>query len=423
MKIPLPYGDKELYINLPEENLLGILKPREFRPEKDPEDIIKDALQNPVGTERIKEIARKKGKTAIVVDDHTRPCPTSKILPPLLDELYSAGIEDKDISIIFATGSHRTVTDEEAKRLLGEEIASRIKYISNDCKGNDFVYIGTTSKGTKVSIKKAFYEADIRILTGDVEIHYFAGYGGGRKSILPGICSYETIQQNYKMNFFHPNSKPGVLDGNPMHENMSEAARLARPDFCINVVQTEEGIVNAFSGDFDIVLRKGVDVIDKVYKVSTGERADIVVTSANGSPHDIDLYQAYKALHLALNVVKENGAIILVSECKEGVGKGIGHQNYEGWMRKFKTKEEMKRELQREFVIGGHKAYYHLSALQKATVFLVSEMPREDVENVFKLRYAKTPDEALEEAFKLMGSDAKILVIPKGITTLSCLTN
>ena len=422
MRLSLPYGEKELPIDVPDGNLLGVLKPKEFEVEAEPEELIKDALRHPIGTERIQEIVKKKdnvNRIVVVVDDHTRPCPTAKILPPLLEELYSSGVEDEDIMIIFATGTHRTVTEDEAGRLLGREIASRIYHISNDCRGDDFVYIGTTSKGTKVKIKKVFHEADVKILTGDVEIHYFAGYGGGRKSILPGISSYETIQQNYKRNFFHPNSKPGVLDGNPMHENMTEAAKLAGVDFTINVVQTENGIAGAFAGDFDTVLRKGSKLVDRIYKISTKEKADIVVTAANGAPHDIDLYQAYKALHLALNVVKENGAIILVAECNEGVGNGIGHQNYYKWMKKYRTKEEMQKELKKEFIIGGHKAYYHLKALEKVNLFLVSEMPREEVEGVFRLRYSETPNKALKEAFGITGENAKVLVIPQGITTLS----
>ncbi len=422
MELSLPYGKKELFVNIEDKNLLGVLRPGKFETEKNPEDILRGALQNPMGTKRLEEIIAKKEKkerVVIVVDDHTRPCPTAEILPPLLDELYLSGIRDETILIIFATGSHRSVKNEEAEILLGKEVASRISYISNDCWKDDFVHVGTTSRGTEVNVKKAFHEADVRILTGDVEIHYFAGYGGGRKSILPGVCNYPTIQQNYKKNFFHPNSKPGVLDGNPMYENMTEVARLAGVDFTINVVQTENGIVGAFSGDFDLILKKGAALVDKIYKVHAREKADIVVTAANGAPHDIDMYQAYKALHLGLNVVKDNGAVILVAECKEGVGNGIGHQNYYKWMKKFKTKEGMRKELEREFIIGGHKAYYHLKALEKVNISLVSEMPREEVEGIFRLRYGETPDKALKEAFEITGKDAKVLVIPEGITTLS----
>ncbi len=419
MKIHLPYGKKGASVVVPEKNLLGVLRPEEFHASGTPEEILEKALWAPEGTKRLFDIVRgKKSKrtVAIAVDDHTRPCPTDKILPPLLDELYSAGVKDENILIIFATGSHRTTTKEEAERLLGKDIASRIKYVSNDSLGDDFTLIGTTKRGTPVKIKKAFYEADVKILTGDVEIHYFAGYGGGRKSVLPGVAKYDTIQDNYKRNFFDPNSRPAKLDGNPMYENMTEAARMAGVDFTINVVQDEKGaIVGAYSGDFDSVLKRGAALVEKMFKVRAKEKADIVITSANGAPHDIDLYQAYKALHLALGVVKDGGVVILLAECPDGAG----NKNYEAWMRKYKTKEEMKAELDREFNIGGHKAYYNLLAIEKAAIFLMTAISREDVEKLYRFKYAKTPDEALQEAFRLKGKDAKVLVIPEGSTTLS----
>ncbi len=419
MEIKLPYGERELMVNVPDENLLEILKPMEFSINKDAETIIREALENPIGTGRLREIAKEGDRVAIAVDDHTRPCPTDKILPPLLDELYAAGIRDDDITIIFATGSHRTVSNEEAKRLLGEGISSRIKHISNDCWADDFVSIGKTSNGTEILIKKAFHDADLRILTGDVEIHYFAGYGGGRKSVLPGVSKYETIQSNYQKNFFHPDSRPGKLSGNPMHESMTEAAEMANVDFTINIVQTGGKIIGAFAGQFDDVLRRGADLINRVYRVTAGEKADIVITAANGAPHDIDLYQAYKAIHLALSVIKEKGVIILVAECREGVGNGVGAQNYEDWMRRFGTKEEMEEELKKKFTIGGHKAYYQLKAMEKASIIVVTDMPRDEVEKIYRLDYGRSPDDALAKAFDIMGRDAKVIVIPDGLTTLS----
>ena len=419
MKIKLPYGKDGSSVDVPGKNLIGVMRPEEFHVNEAPDALIKKALQNPEGTERLSEIVRMKKKkdvVAIVVDDHTRPCPTDRILPPLLEELYSAGVKDENILIIFATGSHRTTTKEEAERLLGKGIASRIRYVSNDSWGADFVVVGTTKRGTQVKIKKAFYEADVKILTGDVEIHYFAGYGGGRKSVLPGVAKYDTIQDNYKRNFFDPNSRPAKLDGNPMYENMTEAARMAGVDFTINIVQDEKGvIVGAYSGDFDSVLKRGAALVEKMYKVKAKEKADIVITAANGSPHDIDLYQAYKALHLALGVVKDKGVVILLAECPDGAG----NKNYETWMRKYKTKEEMKAELDREFNIGGHKAYYNLLAIEKATIFLVTVISTDEVEKLYRFRYAKTPDEALQEAFRMKGKDSKVLVIPEGSTTLS----
>jgi len=289
------HGNEDIYavwkkgttIDVPEKNLAGILRPAEYHVKETPDAIIRNALRNPEGTKKLPDIIKakkKNGKVAVVVDDHTRPCPTDKILPPLFDELHSAGVKDEDVLIIFATGSHRTTTPEEAEKLLGKEIASRIKYISNDSWGTDFVDVGTTTRGTRVMLKKAFYDADVKILTGDVEIHYFAGYGGGRKSILPGIVRYDTIQDNYKRNFFDPNARPAKLNGNPMYENMTEAAGFAGVDYTINVVQDEKGIVGAYAGDFDVVLKRGAALVEKIYMVKTKEKADIVISSANGSP-------------------------------------------------------------------------------------------------------------------------------------------
>jgi len=418
MKVRFPYGEKFLEANIPDENLIQVVYPHEIEPEKSADEYIKEALSKPMGALPLQKQAKKGMKVTIVVDDNTRPCPTWEMLPHVIKELNDSGINNDDITILFATGTHREVRHEEAKRLLGEKYAEEINYMSNNCKGNDFTYVGTTSRNTDVKVKNAFVEADMRILLGDVEIHYFAGYGGGRKSILPGISHYSTIQHNYTTNFFHPMAKPGVLDGNPMYENMTEAARLASPHFCLNVVQNaSHKIVGAFSGDFDLVLRKGASLVDKMYKVKVKEKADIVVTAADGSPHDVNLYQAYKAIHLGLNVVKENGIIILIAECPDGHGS----QPYYEWMKKYKTREEMEKELSKEFVPGGHKAFYHVKALEKAKFFIVSGMDRKMLENVFRMRVFDTVDEAINEAIKDKGENAKIIAIPRGTTTLPIL--
>ena len=415
MKVRLPYGKGFLEANVPDENLLEVVYPNEMKAEKKAEEYIKEALNKPMGALPLKKQAKKGMKVAIVVDDYTRPCPTWEMMPHVINELHQQGIKDDDITIIFATGTHREVKHEEAMHLLGGDYAERLHYISNNCKGNDFTYIGTTSRGTDVKVKNAFLDADLKILLGDVEIHYFAGYGGGRKSVLPGISHYSTIQHNYTTNFFHPMAKPGVLDGNPMYENMTEAARLAQPNFCLNIVQNaNHEIVGAFAGDFDLVLRKGAALVDKMYKVKVKEKADIVVTAADGAPHDVNLYQAYKAIHLALHVVKDGGILILAAECPDGHGS----EPYYEWMKKYKTKEEMERELSKEFIPGGHKAFYHLKAMDKAQLFIISAMDKKMLEDVFRMRVFDSVDDAIQEAIKIKGKDAKIMVIPRGTTTL-----
>ncbi len=416
MRIKLPYGKGFLEAEVPDENLIDVIYPNEVKPEMGPGGYIEKALDNPMGCYKISELARKGMKVSLVVDDNTRPCPTWEMMPPVTKELENAGIRMEDITVIFATGTHREVKPEEAKKLLGGSYSDELRCISNNCRGSDFTYVGTTSRGTKVKVKNAFLESDLKILLGDVEIHYFAGYGGGRKSILPGMCHYSTIQHNYTTNFFNLMSRPGVLDGNPMYENMTEAARIAPPHFCLNVVQNaQHKIVGAFAGDFDMVLRNGAALVDSMYKVKVGEKADIVVTAADGAPHDINLYQAYKAIHLSLNVVKGNGIIILVAQCPDGHGS----DPYYEWMSKYNTKEEMEAELSKEFVPGGHKAFYHMKALDRTAFFMVSDMDKGMLENVFRMNVFGSVDEAINEAIRIKGDNARILVFPKGTTTLS----
>ncbi len=416
MDIQLPYGEKKLTVSVPDRNLAGVILPTDISPEKEAREMILSALERPLGSLPLREIARGRKDAVIVVDDNTRPCPTWEMMPSVLEILNGAGIPDEKITVIFATGTHRTVRDEEAERLLGKEAASRLKYMSNDCHGDDFTYVGTTSRGTAIEVKKAYLNADLKILLGDVEIHYFAGYGGGRKSILPGICSYKTIQENYIANFFSHTAAPGVLDGNPMYENMTEAARLTPPDITLNVVQnSRHEIVGAFAGDFDMVLRKGAEVIDRMYKVGVKERADIVIAAADGNPHDINMYQAYKAIHLSLPVLKERGRVILVAACPDGMGS----RAYEEWLKMYDTPEEVEAALRKEFIPGGHKVYFQYNAIKKARISMVTEMPKETVEGLLRFEYEENVQKALNTALKEYGEDSRVFVIPRATTTLS----
>ena len=410
----LPYGKTEVCARIPAKNFLGKIEPKEKPGVDDAIAEIKRALQEPIGTKRISEIAKPSDKVAIVVDDFTRPAPSHLMVPPILEELNNAGVKNEDITIIFACGTHRPVTDEEARRLLGEEIAGKIKYVSHNCSAKDHVYVGTTkTHGTKVYLNRIFVEADVKILTGDVGLHYYAGYGGGRKSILPGISSCETIQHNHAM-LLHKNAHTGILEGNPIHEDMMEAAELAKIDFILNVVLNSKGeIVRAFAGDWRKVFYEGVKLVDEMYKVPVERKADIVVVSCGGHPFDIDLYQAYKAVDGALEVVKRGGVIVWVAECSEGYGNQVFYE----WMKKYRTLKEVERAIKRKFKLGGHKAYYLLKALEKAKIILVSVMPDYYAMDVFKLRTSRSVNEAIDEAFRIAGKNAKVWAIPYGNIT------
>jgi len=411
----LPYGKTEVCVRVPARNFLGTMKPKEKSGVADANAEIERALKEPVGSKRLSAIVKPENKVAIVVDDATRPAPSHLMVPPLLNELSMAGVKDENVTVVFGCGTHRAVTREEAVRLLGEGVLSRVKAVSHDCKAQDLVYVGATQKhGTKVYLNRVLAEADVRILTGDIGFHYYAGYGGGRKSVLPAVSGEETIKHNHAM-ILHPNAKTGVLDGNPVHEDMVEAAKLAKVDFILNVVTNTKGeVVKAFAGDSEQAFHEGVKIVDEMYRIPVDRKADIVVVSPGGYPADVNLFQAYKGVDSALEIVKRGGVIILVAECPEG----HGNQVFYDWMVKFKDLKAVEREIKRNFVLGGHKAYYLMKALQRVQIILISAMPDYYATNIFKLKTARAVNDALNEAFNIVGKNAKVLVMPYGNFTL-----
>jgi nickel-dependent lactate racemase len=407
----LPYGKTEVCARIPTQNLLGSIEPKEKSSVPDPRAEVERALKEPIGSKRLSEIVKPEHKVAIVVDDATRPTPSRLLVLSILDELNGAGVEDEQVTVIFGCGTHRAVRSEEAVRLLGEDVLNRVKAISHDCRAQDLVYAGTTQKhGNKVYLNRVFAEADVKILTGDIGFHYYAGYGGGRKSILPAVSGEETIKHNHAM-ILDPNAKTGVLNGNPVHEDMMEAAKLANVDFILNVVENSKGeIVKAFAGDLEQVFNDGVKLIDEMYRVPVDRKADIVIVSSGGFPADLNLFQAYKGVDSALEVVKRGGLIVLVAECPEG----HGNQVFYDWMVKFSDIKAVEREIKRNFVLGGHKAYYLLKALQNHQIILVSSMPDYYAMNIFKVKTARAVNDALDETFKIAGKNAKVWVMPYG---------
>ncbi len=411
----LPYGKTDVCIRVPARNLLGPIEPAERQGALDAKAEVERALKEPIGSKRLCEIAKPESKVAIVVDDATRKAPSEVMLLPVLAELNLAGVKDENVTVIFGCGTHRTVKPEEATVLLGAEALKRVKTISHDCRAQDLVYVGTTkTHGNKVQVNRVFAEADVKLLLGDVGFHYYAGYGGGRKSVLPAVCGEETIKQNHAM-LLHANARTGVLEDNPVHRDMTEAARLARIDFIVNVVANKKGeIVKAFAGDLEQAFLEAVKLVDEMYRIIVDRRADIIVVSAGGHPADMNLYQAYKALDNALDAVKRGGVIILVAECPEG----HGNQVFYDWMTRLGDLKNVEREIKRNFVLGGHKAYYLLKALQNHQIILVSSLPDYYATSIFKLKTARAVNDAFAEALKIAGSASRVWVMPQGSFTL-----
>ncbi len=417
VEVWLPYGKSEVCARIPTRNFLGTIEPKEMPGSADPRAEIGRALKEPIGTERLSEMAKPGDRVAIVVDDATRATPSYLLVPPILDELNSAEVKDRNITVIFGRGAHRAVKPAEMERLVGKEALKRVKALNHDPESDDQVYVGKTSFGTKVYVNRIFAEADLKILTGDIGLHYHAGYGGGRKSVLPGVSSAQTIQKNHAM-LLRPKSRTGVLEGNPVHEDMIEAAKLAKVNFILNVVTNSRlEIVKAFAGDLEQAFYEGVKLVDEMYKVPVERKAEILLVSSGGHPNDIDFYHAYVGIHHCLDVVKKGGVIVLVAECPEG----HGHEFFYEWMTKFKDIKKMEKELKKRFILGGHKAYYLKKALQKAHIILVSVMPDYYTVNTFNLRSAKAINDALRDAFDTAGKNAKVWVMPHGNATLPIL--
>ncbi len=411
----LPYGKTDVCVRVPARNLLGTIEPKDKPGVPDSKAEVERALKEPISSKRLSEIAKPESKVAIVVDDATRKAPSEKMLLPVLAELNAAGVKDENVTVIFGCGTHRAVKPEEAQELVGEEAFKRVKTISHCCTDTDLVYLGTTkTHGNKVQVNRVFAQADVKVLLGDVNYHYYAGYGGGRKSVLPAVCGDETIKQNHAL-MVSANARTGNLEDNPVHIDMTEAARLAKVDFIVNVVENKKGeIVKAFAGDLEAAFLEAVKLVDEMYRVTVDRRADIIVVSAGGHPADISLYQAYKGLDNALDAVKRGGVIILVAECLEG----HGNQVFYDWMTRLLDIKNVEREVKRNFVMGGHKAYYLLKALQNHQIILVSSMPDFYATSIFKLKTARAVNDALNEALKIAGSASRVWAMPQGSYTL-----
>ena len=411
----LPYGKTNVCVRIPARNFLSSIEPKEQPAAPDAKAEVERALREPIGSKRLNEIAKAEQRVAIVVDDASRHAPSSIMILPVLAELNAAGVKDENVTVIFGCGTHRPVKPEEAAKILGEEVLNRVKTESHDCKAQDLVEVGKTkTHGNKVRLNRTFAEADLKVLLGDVGFHYYAGYGGGRKSVLPAVSSEETIKHNHAL-LLNANARTGVLEGNPVHEDMTEAAKLAKVDFILNVVVNSKGeIVQAFAGDLEQAFLEAVKLVDAMYRIVVDRRADIVVVSPGGYPADQNLYQAYKAVDNALEVVKRGGVIIVVAECPEG----HGNQVFYDWMSRYGELKAVEREIKRDFVLGGHKAYYLLRALQNHPIILVSSLPDYYASNVFRLKTARAVNDALNEAFNIAGRNARVFAIPYGNHTL-----
>ncbi len=411
MKLEFGYGTGVQEVQVPDRNLLGVLHANQVPLELTGEAEVRRALENPIGTPRLRQIVRPGEKIAIVTSDLTRPMPTAQVMPALLEELYAAGARKEDITLVFALGSHRKQTEQERRKLAGEQAWNEIACV--DSEPADCIHMGCTAAGTPVDITRVVAEADRRICLGNIEYHYFAGYSGGVKAIMPGVSTRDAIQANHRM-MVRPESCAGALDTNPLRQDIEEAGRICGVDFILNVVLSEhKQIIRAVAGHPVEAHRAGCRFLDTIYLKPLPQAADIVLVSQGGAPKDLNLYQTQKALDNARHAVKPGGIIILIGSCKEGLGERV----FEEWMTQSESPEAMIERIGRDFQLGGHKAAAIAMTLQKAEVDLVSDMEDDFVRSIF-LNPQPDAQTALDRAFARLGADATVLAMPYGGSTL-----
>ena len=320
------FGKVGLTLDLPEGFQYRVLEARSAVPLTDPAGAIAHALDSPVASIGLKELARGKRSAAIAVCDITRPAPNRRVLPPVLARLEAAGIRPEEIIILIATGLHRPATEAEIREICGESIAASYRILNHHAReASEHRYLGRTSSGTPVYVDERFLSADLHITLGFIEPHLMLGFSGGRKLIAPGLAAQETIKALHSPRFMRdPRVVEGSIDDNPLHHELLEIARLARHDFLVDVALArgtgERPIAGVFAGEPVKTHRRGVEFVSQVMLETLNEPVDAVITTAAGYPLDLTFYQAVKGITAAAHIVKSGGKILLLAECTEGAG-------------------------------------------------------------------------------------------------------
>ena len=403
----LRFGDGTVSLPVP----MGIgcreVVPRKLHPLENPENAVRRALRNPVGQSPIAEIAKGKKNVCICISDNTRKCEYKTTLPILLDELVRlAGVPRNCITILIAGGTHRQMSKDEMAVHLGGDIASKFKIAQHD--GSYEARLrraGRTSRGTVIFYNPIASDSDFIILAGAITYHYFAGFTGGRKALFPGVAAHESIIHNHSLVIdpdtgnFHDRVRPGSLLGNPVHEDMMEAAGELRPDFLMDVVLNEDGkIAGVFAGDFSYAHRIGCQFVEDYFGFLVGTEdnpyADIAVASAGGYPRDINFYQSHKSIVNATNLLNPAGGhLVLLAECREG----LGHAVFEEW-KEFKTADAVRLRLKVKYTVLGHLVLSLRTRAEKHRIYLVSKLS-EGVVRELGLIPAQSPAQALGMIF------------------------
>jgi len=422
----LKYGEEIMKFSLPEEQVINVMEGVPYPGIEDFSKAIKEALDKPIDSAPLKSIVRPGDKVCIVASDITRGwIRQDQILPIMLDILNEAGVPDSDIYIVTALGAHRNHVGNELEILLGKETIQRVKVYEHTPREKDNMkYLGKTSHGVEVYINKQVMDADKIILLGGVILHFMSGFGGGRKSCLPGIAYYDTIQANHCLCLHEevgkgisPNCQSGKLKDNICHEDMMEIASLVHPHFIVNVVQNAEGqFAGVFAGNWATAWYKASQLVREMFCIPIKEQADIVIATCGGYPKDINLYQSSKTIYNAHKATKKGGVMIILSECRDI------HEppDFAQWF-DYKSKYNIELALRETFTVPGYVALLTRTMAEDATTILVTLEQNKEFVKKAGLIPVTTIEEALGIAFSKMGDDAKVIIMPHGANTLPVL--
>jgi nickel-dependent lactate racemase len=418
--IALPYGHASLDLHVDEEHLEAVVETRmgELEPDPSEEELVRQALANPIGTPRLRDLARDKDHIVLVTSDHTRAVPSRITLPLELEEIRS-GNPNAQVTILIATGLHRVTTEEEQRRMFGDAIVDNEHIVCNDAfDPTQFTDMGTLPSGASFKVNHLATECDLLICEGFIEPHFFAGFSGGRKSILPGICAEETVKENHSYQAIaSPYALTGVLEHNPIHEDMVVAARRVGVAFILNVaLNAKKQVIGAWSGDLEEAHAAGVSYV-RQWSQCPPVTGDIVVTTNGGYPLDQNLYQSPKAVATAEACAGADGVIIMCCSCLEGMGGSHFAQ-----LIQMGTPEEIDAYLStipsKETIPEQWCPQIYARILHKHRMVLVSQLDPETVRRCNMIP-AATPDEALAIARQIKGEDARVVVIPDGVSVLA----
>ena len=420
-KINFPYGKGSMEYAFDESELSGVLTSsiEEYTPEADEEELVKTALEEPVNSPKLSQLAKDKNNIVIIASDHTRPVPSKVIMPAMLKEIRK-GNPDADITILIATGCHRGTTKDELVNKFGEEIVKNEKIYIHDCDDRDMlVNIGKLPSGGECEINKIACEADLLVAEGFIEPHFFAGFSGGRKSVLPGVAGRTTVLANHCSEFInHPNARTGVLENNPIHTDMLWAAKEAKLCFIVNVVlNSEKKVIFATAGDLEDAHKKGVDFISSLCGAKAVQ-ADIAISTNGGYPLDQNVYQAVKGMTAAEATVKKDGVIIMLASSDDGTGGDYFYHQLADEENLEKTMANILSHKRDETVPDQWEAQILVRILLYARVIYISQMPDETVKAMHMIP-AHSVDEAMKIARELLDKDnIKIAVIPDGVSVV-----